>query len=429
MKDGVEFRMPSLGADMEEGTIVEWRVHPGDAVRRGDIVAVVDTDKSDIEIEVFDDATIVELLVQEGGRVPVGTPIALLSTGVGLVSPPTGATRGAEVETAPVLATTAPVLTASATAVTSPLLRHLADELHVDARSIHGTGPGGRVHRDDVIAASGVDRPTTGRRRVSPRARRLATERGIDLGAIAVLDRPVIGDDVLACRASSRHDKPSSDRMRAAIASLMTESWATIPHYHLSTRIDLTPALSWMESENETRPVAQRLIPSALLLRAIAMAAARAPSINGWWRDGRLESASTVDLGVVVSLRTGGLIVPTITDADRLTLEELMHRLSDLVGRARRGRLKSSETGPASLTVTNLGDLGVHEIHGVIHPPQVAIVGVGAIHDEPWVLDGQVLVRRVAHVTLAGDHRASDGLAGAAFLTTLERLLAAPAEL
>ena len=211
--------------------------------------------------------------------------------------------------------------------------------------------------------------------------------------------------------------------MRLAIATLMERSWREIPHYHVGTRIDLGGALAWMAELNSTRPVTERLLPAALLLEATVRAAVQVPAVNGWWVEGRFRPAAGVDLGVAISRRGGGLIVPSITGAQDLDVHELMARLRELVTRARHGRLRSSDLAPASLTVTDLGDLGVETLQGIIHPPQVALVGFGAIHEEAWAEHGMLAVRPVVHATLAADHRATDGRTGAAFLAALARSL------
>ncbi|HEX9258266.1 MAG TPA: 2-oxo acid dehydrogenase subunit E2, partial [Acidimicrobiales bacterium] len=217
--------------------------------------------------------------------------------------------------------------------------------------------------------------------------------------------------------------------MRQAIANLMSRSAREIPHYHLALDMDIEPALLWLAAENERRPVADRLLPAALLLKAAALAAAEVPAVNGHWVDGSFVPGEGVHLGVAVSLRTGGLIAPAIHDADRLTLTEVMASLRDLVSRARTGRLKGSELTGATITVTNLGDNGVDLVHGVIYPPQVALVGFGRIGERPWAEHGLLGVRRVVTGTLAADHRASDGMVGARFLDAVARHLHAPEEL
>jgi pyruvate dehydrogenase E2 component (dihydrolipoamide acetyltransferase) len=467
--------MPSLGADMDEGRVLEWRVQPGDAVVRGQIVAVVETDKADIDVEIFETGVIESLLVPVGEKVAVGTPLALVGTAARPVEPVlVGATATPPAE--PVLvgvvaataappppAVTAPPATATAmrpgatrsrpaaSRTHSPVVRHLAERLGVDVAGLVGSGPVGAVTRADVERAAAAPH----RARVSPRARRLAAEHGVDLGALTGSGPggAVVGDDVLVARppAPSAHERANTaaateapppapapaaapgrsaaDKaaaMRQAIARLMARSTREIPHYHVDLDIDLGPALAWLERVNEGRPATARLLPAALLLKATALAAHEVPGINGTWEDDHLVIPETVQLGVAVSLRTGGLVTPAIPDAAALPLDEVMAALRDLVTRARSGHLKASELTGATLTVTNLGDLGADRVSGVIYPPQVALVGFGRVRERPWAEGGMLGVRPVVTATLAADHRASDGLVGSRFLAAVARHLADP---
>ena len=419
------FAMPSLGADMTEGRITEWLVEPGDALERGQIVVIVETDKSDIEVEVFEPATVLELLVDEGDLVPVGAPIArFTAAGTDVRGTASAPAR------LPTVAPTTPQVpeTTAAAHVTSPVIRHLVDELHVDPGQIHGSGPGGRVHRDDVEAAARPIRRT----RITPRARRLLRQRSIDPATVA--DQGYVsGDHVLSMPTEAAPVvEPATGRptraetMRRHIADLMSRSWAEIPHFHVAKRLDLGAAIDRLTEANEDRPLADRVVPGALLLCASARAAGKVHVCNGWWRDGTFEQADDVRLGIVLSLRSGGIIVPTIEAADELAPVEMMMRLTELVQRARQGRLRASDLTEATITVTNLGDLGADSVAGVIHPPQVAIVGFGAVRDEVLPLDGTPTVRTVVHASLAGDHRAFDGLAGSRYLAQLQTLLDGP---
>jgi pyruvate dehydrogenase E2 component (dihydrolipoamide acetyltransferase) len=214
--------------------------------------------------------------------------------------------------------------------------------------------------------------------------------------------------------------------MRQAIGRLMARSTREIPHYHVDLDIDLGAAMSWLELANEGRPATARLLPAALLLRATALAALEVPGINGTWEDDHLVTPDGVHLGVAVSLRTGGLVTPVIPDAASRTVDELMGALRDLVTRARGGHLKASELAGATLTVTNLGDLGADRVSGVIYPPQVGLVGFGRIRERPWAQGGLLGVRPVVTATLAADHRASDGLVGSRFLAAVGTHLANP---
>jgi pyruvate dehydrogenase E2 component (dihydrolipoamide acetyltransferase) len=365
-----EFRMPSLGADMVRGRLVEWKVRPGDAVRRGDIVADVETDKGVIEVEVFEDGVVEELLLQEGAEVPVGTPMARI--------------RGAAEATWP---TTPPVATGVRS---SPAARKLAEDLGIDVARVAGTGPQGAVTREDVEReAAAASAPGAGVERTSP----------------------------------------DSARMRRAIAATMTRSKREIPHSYLGTAIDFGPAAAWLAEENARRGIEERLLPAALLLKAVALAARDVPEVNGLWTDGVFHPAEAVHLGVAISLRGGGLVAPAILHADRLAVGALMVGLRDLVRRARDGGLRGSEMTGGTLTVTNLGDRGVDQVYGIIHPPQVALVGVGRIAERAWVLGREVVARPVVEVTVAADHRAVDGHRAGLFLDAIVRRLADPGAL
>ncbi len=444
--------MPSLGADMEVGTVVEWRVRPGDEVHRGDIVAVVDTEKSTIEVEVFEDGVVAELLVPEGQEVPVGTPLARLGA------------EGPEPRTAERLAAREPTpRIPPQSRVVSPLVRHQAEELHVDLGAVHGTGPGASITRDDVehaapaepaprsepTAAEPRPRPVVtsgppgrGRLRATPRARKLAEEQGIDLTTVVGSgpDGAVRGDDVTGSQSTT--ERPASppratdgeqgdirSSRRRAVAALMARSKREIPHYYLSSTIDLGEVMEWLARHNDERPVADRILPAAVLMTAVARAAAEVPVVNGHFLEGAARLHDGVDLGVAISLRGGGLIAPAIRAAHLLGIDRMMATLRDLVPRARRGVLRSSEMTDPSITVTNLGDQGVESVLPVIYPPQLAMVGLGRIVERPWALDGMLAVRPVVTASLAGDHRATNGHDGARFLTVLDRLLQDPERL
>jgi pyruvate dehydrogenase E2 component (dihydrolipoamide acetyltransferase) len=379
-----DFVMPSLGADMESGVLLEWRVKPGDAVTRGDIVAVVDTSKAEIEVEIFEDGVIDSLLVEEGTRVPVGAPLASL--------------REAGAQSAPRSATPTPVPTPPVEPVepstpgsptpehrprVSPLARRTAERLGVDLAVVKGSGAGGAIAKSDVERAA---HPTG------------STERSVDREAA----------------------------MRQAIGALMARSKREIPHYYLQRDIDMSKALAWLEGQNLERAVDERLLPSVLLIGAVAKAVAETPSLNGFWVDGSFQPADGVHLGIAISLRGGGLIAPALHDADGKGLDQLMAELSDLVRRGRAGSMRSSEMSDPTITVTNLGEKGADLVHGVIYPPQVALVGFGGVRVRPWAVDGMMGPRPIVTATLAADHRASDGHTGSRFLALIDRHLQRP---
>lgn len=293
----------------------------------------------------------------------------------------------------------------------SPRARRLAAAAGVDPATLTGSGPGGAIIGRDIPIGPVTGRPFSAEvgapavgAAVGAAPRTVAPQRDTGSPGAAVVEE-------------------RSVRMRRAIGELMSRSWREIPHYHLQTRAELSGTLARLARANEEQPVSRRVLPTAVLLHAVARAAARHPLVNGTFVEGAFRPAPQVDLGVVISLRGGGLLAPTIVGADRLSPAELMAALRDVVARGRRGRLRSADTAPASITVTSLGELGVDAVFGVIHPPQVALVGIGAIHEEPWAAGGMVAARPVVQLTLAGDHRVSDGLSGAAFLAEVVRTL------
>jgi pyruvate dehydrogenase E2 component (dihydrolipoamide acetyltransferase) len=269
---------------------------------------------------------------------------------------------------------------------------------------------------------------------VSPYARRLAAEQGVDLTALPdtvhARDLPAPSEQHPAPPAAPHEASRDSDaKMREAIARLMSRSKREVPHYYLRTTIDLQRATAWLQEHNLGLPVKDRVVPAALLLAATARSARQVPQLNGFWVDDGLRQADSVHLGVAISLRSGGMVTPCIRDAHTLLVDELMARLRDLVERARRGRLRASELSDATLTVTNLGDQGVEEVLGVIYPPQVALVGFEKVSERPWAVDGLLGVRPLVTATLSADHRATDGYVGARLLNRLDRLLQTPEEL
>jgi len=275
----------------------------------------------------------------------------------------------------------------------SPRARRLAAELGVDLFAVTGSGPGGSVVEKDVELAAGKVRVATPSEQVAG-------------PTTAATDR--------------------QDAMRRAIGALMARSKREIPHYYLSTTIDVGAAVSWLERANLERPVTSRLVLPVLLLKATARAVARVPEMNGFFVDDGFVPSEAVHVGVAVSLRSGGVIAPAIHHTDQLGVDELMVKLRDLVGRARTGVLRSSEMSDPTITVTNLGDLGVEAVFGVIYPPQVALVGFGRVTERAVANQGMLGVRPCVTATLSADHRASDGHRGGRFLAEIDRLLQEP---
>ena len=399
----IEFKLPSLGADMDEGTLLEWKVRPGDAVKKGQVVAIVDTSKAAVDVESWQEGIVAELIVAPGEKVPVGAVLAILlepgeQPGAARPAPTPAVAAGP----AAVMAPTAPAAPGASVApaaaprrMVSPAARKHAQEHGIDIDAVVGTGPHGAVTLDDVEQAA--------RAAVKPAAAPTA--------------------------ASPAAPADKNAEMRKAIAAAMARSKREIPHYYVAETIPLARALAWLQAENAQRSMAERLLPAALLLKAVAVALKRFPELNGFFTEGAFHASVKAHLGVAISLRQGGLIAPALLDADTKPLTQLMQDLTDLVKRCRAGSLRSSEMSAPTITVTNLGDQGTEQVFGVIYPPQVALVGFGRIVDRPWAENGALKAMPAVTASLSADHRVSDGHRGALFLIELRELLQRPEEL
>ncbi|MCK5826064.1 MAG: 2-oxo acid dehydrogenase subunit E2 [Desulfuromusa sp.] len=368
-----DFIMPSLGADMTEGILVAWQVEVGDQIKHGDIVAEVETAKGVFEVEAFSDGVIEQILVQPGSEaIPVGTVLATIVEEGGTIVSPTVVAERKQV---------------------SPAARRLAAENHIDLSQIEGTGSEGAVCLADI---EGLIAATTATE--VPARKQVETKTSVDF----------------------------KDGMRQAISAAMSLSNREIPHYYLATDIDMSRSLSWLEEQNRQRSIRDRLLPVVLPLKAVALALRKVPELNAHWVDEQLQLKKEVHIGFAITLRGGGLITPALHKVDQLSLDQLMVALSDLISRTRSGKLRGLEMTDAGITVTNFGDLGVQTIFGVIYPPQVALVGLGKISEQPWAEQGGLSVRPVLTATLAADHRAGDGHQGGKFLDALNRILQEP---
>lgn len=405
----IEFKMPSLGADMDEGTLQEWLVKPGDTVTRGQVVAVVETTKAAVEVECWHDGTVDQLLIPVGETVGVGTVLATLRAAGDasepvkeqpVTAPKRPKKRAAAAPAAPAAAPSGRAHPMDHRRWVSPAARRLASTLGVDTDAVTGTGPQGAVTLHDVESAA---EPA---RKPEPVA--------------AKADRASAAAD----RAKAAADRAAA--MRTSIAAAMSRSKREIPHYYLAHEIPLDKALNWLADRNADRPVTERVLPAVLPLKAVAVATQRFGEFNGFWREDQFTPGTGTHVGVAISLRGGGLVAPAIHDVAEKNLDELMSDLTDLVARARAGSLRSSEMSDPTITLTNLGDQGVDTVFGVIYPPQVALVGLGKPAPKVCAVDGGIRIATVVHATLAADHRASDGHRGALFLSAIGELLQEP---
>ncbi len=380
-----EFKMPALGAEMTNGTLLEWKIKKGDRVKAHDIIAIIDTDKAAIEIESFRGGVVEDLIVNPGEKVPVGTVLAHIRASEEAKIAPVErkeehiekeqariipvATKGEHADKEKELTLPSP----SQKVKISPLARKLAQELNIDFSKIQGTGPDGSIVETDIKKASSA---------------KLAS-------VTALADHSV--------------------SMQKAIAAAMAKSKREIPHYYLSYEIDLNKSLNWLEKYNHERPITERILYAALLVKAVALALKKHPKFNGFFINEGFQPSDSVHMGFAISLRGGGLIAPALLNADSLNLVETMKHLADLVARTRTGKLRDRELSNPTITITNLGDFGVDSVFGVIYPPQVALIGFGKITSKKTIVS-----------SLSADHRVTNGLLGSRLLMTINQFLQEP---
>lgn len=418
--------MPSLGADMTRGTLVEWHVKPGDAVAKGQVVCTVETDKGAVEVECWEPGTVARLVAEPMQSLEVGAPLAFLAQGGETVADvakatermaapgPSAAAAQPAVTPAPAPAPPSAPPPPEAHVRASPAARRRAEELGIALATVAQRKPGHAVSIADVerAAAERTAAPSS-----APTAAPSAAPFAAPSSAPSAAGAPAAAASIPADRQVA---------MRHAIAGAMARSKREIPHYYLGTEILLERASAWLETRNAGVGVADRVLLAAVQVKAVARAVHETPELNGFYRDGTFIPGSGVHVGIAVALRGGGLIAPALHEADTLPLAELMRRMADLIERARRERLRGAELTDATITITNLGDLGVETVFGVISPPQVALVGFGRVVRKPAVVGDAVVAARVVHATLSADHRVSDGMRGARFLAALDRLLQSP---
>ncbi|MEX2159762.1 MAG: dihydrolipoamide acetyltransferase family protein [Dehalococcoidia bacterium] len=418
-----EVVMPQMGADMEEGTVVRWMKHEGDAVERGEIIAEIETDKANVEIEAFDSGTFRKALANEGDTVPVGTIIAVIAApedDISKYGSSTEASKGepaktkasagappAEAREKPPAAATppakAPPTRQQAPAPprvdgrvrASPVARKLAEERGVDLTKIRGSGPDGRIVRRDVEAAATGGAP--------PKAEAHAAAPG-----------PVT--------------TVARSKMRQTIARRMALSKREAPHYYITVDIDMTEAERTRKELNETSGQDVRVSVNDLIVKASAIALQRHPIFNSWFVEDEVRQHTQINVCIAIAL-DDGLIAPAILDCANKSLLDVARAGKDLVERAKSGALKADEYSGGTFTISNLGPYGVETLVAIIQPPQTAILGVGAVQPKPVARDGEIVVAQVMKAALSADHRVTDGAQGARFLNEIQGLLEKPVAL
>lgn len=392
--------MPALELAQETGKVLRWLRVAGDTVVKGEPIVEIETDKVTVEIEAPASGVLREVSARAGDVVAVGKTIALIF---------------------------AADEAANDTAVkASPLARKVAEAHGVDLARVKTAS--GRIEKADVLAhvdrqkTSAADDVATRLVAASPKARRLAAERGVDLGglegsgpggAVVVADVPV----------EARAPGAGVSNVWRIMAERMTASWTTAPHFYLVREVDVSRLTAWRERASAQSGV--RITYTDVLVRLVAAALTRHPRVNVAWKDGAIVQHGGADIGLAVAI-DDGLIVPVLRGADALTLAEIARRREDLVGRAQTGKLRPADIQGASFTLSNLGMYGVDAFNAIVNPPQAAILAVGRIVDRAVAVAGQVAVRPTVVLTLSCDHRALDGARAAQFLGTLADLIEEP---
>ncbi|HZP57141.1 MAG TPA: dihydrolipoamide acetyltransferase family protein [Dehalococcoidia bacterium] len=448
-----EVVMPQMGADMTEGTLLRWLKREGDAVERGEIIAEIETDKANIEIEAFEGGTFRKTLADEGDVVKVGEVIAVIADpsddishyGEGATPPKATAAAagasppaqqpgaaGAPTETPQVQATpvgeappapappaevrapqptagatqrpaAAPAPSANGRVRASPLARRIARERGIDLRQVPGSGPDGRILRSDVERFTGAP----------PAAAAPAREPA----GLVQREQPAAPPPAVEAVPMSR--------MRQAIARRMAQSKREAPHYYLLLDIDMTEAMAFRRQVNDALPEDGRISINDLIVKACAIALQRHPMFNTTIEGDEVRRHEAQNVCIAVAL-DNGLIAPALLDAGRKPLAQIAREARDLAQRARGGALSPAEVSDGTFSITNLGAYGVETLIGIIQPPQTAILGVGTVMEQPAARDGAVVVRNMMKVALSADHRVTDGAQGARFLAEIKRLLETP---
>ena len=426
----IEILMPALSPTMETGTLATWNVAVGDAVRSGDVIAEIETDKATMEVEAVDDGVLAVIFVEAGSEnVAVGTPIARLaedgeavddvaSAPAAAVPPVAEAKVQNPAPDAPAKPAPAPAAVAAATPgtgsdaprlIASPLARRIAGDNNIDLGALTGSGPHGRILRRDVEAA--MSAPMSAQMS-APMSAQAATA-GVAMTAASATASP---------GASSL--EPNS-QMRKIIAQRLQESKANAPHFYLTVDCEIDTLLAARKVMNEQSPDDVKISVNDLVIRAAAMALVKVPKANASWEGDHTRLFHHADIAMAVAV-DGGLVTPVIWAAEQKGLAQIAATSRDLATRARTGTLAPEEFAGGSFTISNLGMFGIREFAAVINPPQGAILAVGAGEERPVVRDGQLAVATVMTVTLSADHRVVDGAVGAEWLQAFKGYIEAP---
>ena len=403
-----EVVMHKMGYDMTEGTIVRWRKQEGDEIQRGEIIADVETTKVTVEVEAYHSGVLRKILVPEGQTVPVGRVVAIIADRDEAIpdldekAPLRGTAAPAVVEAPKARAGAVPVAEGGERIAASPVARRIAQEQGVDLRQVRGTGPGGRIIKEDVEAFV-AKRPAE--------VPHPAPASGAPVPAVAAQEIP--------------YEERELSRIRQTIARRMTESKRVAPHFYVTSEIDMTEALKLRQGLNVTFGDGAKVSVTDMVVKAAAKTLLEFPEVNASFAEGTLRVYRQINIGIAVALDQG-LVTPVIPDCGGKSLTQIAREAKGLVERARTGRMRPEDFTPGTFTISNLGMFDVDEFLAVINPPEAAVLAVGSVVQRPVVLDGAVRVSDRMRVTLSADHRVLDGAVAARFLHRLKIFLEQP---
>ena len=401
--------MPQMGYDMREGTVVRWHKHEGEAVSRGEVIAEIETDKATVEMEAYATGVLGRIVVEEGRAVPVGELIAVITEPgeaipsmddlIGKPAPGPQEEAQAPTEAPPPVPAPAPEPTAEAATSgqvkASPIARRLALEKGIELAQVAGTGPGGRVTEADVLGYE---------------------------------ERPALPEQVVGAPTGAPAGRIELTRMRRAIARVTTQSKGEIPHFYVSSEIDMTEAMSVRRQLNETLQDSARVSINDMVVKAAAKALEKFPNFNSSYKDDHLQLNPDLDIGIAIALEQG-LIVPAVTRCQNKSLIEIAKASAELIKRAQSGTLRAEEYSGGTFSISNLGMFDVDNFVAIILPPNAAVLAVGTVKEQPVVRNGQIEVAQIMSSTLSVDHRVADGAEGARFLMEVKRYLEQPVSL
>ncbi len=426
--------MPQMGFDMTEGTIAAWLKKEGEAVAKGEPIAEIETDKTTIQVEAFASGVLAKIVVPAGGKTPVGDVIGIIAAPGEKVDAGSGAAPAAVASVAASPAASAPAAAAPVAAVTAavasngrvfatPVAKRMAEEAGIDLHAIAGSGPEGRIVKADVesylsqrgavaapavAAAAAVAAPVAAPARVVPVATSAPVAVAAPAGAVQISGR-----------------KPLT-RIRQTIATRMAQVKATVPHYYVSMQVEMDAAMTLRAQINESlKPEGVKVSVNDMVVKAVATAVRRFPNFNATFGGDAIELREQVNIGIAVAM-DGGLIVITLRDADKKSLKQIGSEVPVVANRVREGKGQPGDMGGQTITTSNLGMYGVDEVIPIINMPDSAILGIGGATPQAVVRDGQIVARTMMKLTLAGDHRVTDGAEGAQFLAEIKRLLENP---